>query len=81
MNPYQTLTDAKKAARKLSINNPGKYVTLYACFGIFSQVSERLHVHSPSDSIHGTGYWLNGKEHSFTDKQHGADEKATPALS
>ena len=65
---------------ELSKANPGKYVTLYACFGLFVRLDDHLHVHAPTDSVGGS-YWLNGRAHPFTDSQHGADQRATPALS
>ena len=75
----KTLVEARAFAVKLSRSNPGQYVTLYACFGIFARMAKRLHVCTPSDSILGV-YWLNGKERPFTSAQHGADQRATPAL-
>ncbi len=76
----KTLTEARAFAVQLSNECPGKYVTLTACFGIFAVVADHLHVHAPNDSI-GESYWLNGKERQFTAAQHGADQRATPALS
>jgi len=72
-------TEAKENARKASIDNKGKYITLYACFGIYMQISKRFNVHDPSDSLFGA-YWLNGKEKAFTDAQIIRDEQATPSL-
>ncbi len=75
-----TLAEGKALAAKLSIDNPGKYVTLFTAFGLFAEIADRLHVHAPTDSIGGC-YWLNGIERSFTDSQYGADYRSTPALS
>jgi hypothetical protein len=74
-----TPAEARKYAMKASIDNKDKYVTLYACFGVFIKVSKTLHVNEPSDSFCDT-YWFNGKEKSFTVKQKIADEKNTPTL-
>jgi len=71
--------EAKEKARKASIDNKGKYITLYACFGIYMQISKRFNIHDPSDSLFGA-YWLNGKEKAFTDAQIIRDEQATPSL-
>tara|TARA_R110002073_G_scaffold324631_1_gene502752 strand:- start:249 stop:500 length:252 start_codon:yes stop_codon:yes gene_type:complete len=71
--------EARKNAMKASIANKDKYVTLYACFGVFMKISKTLHVNEPSDSFCDT-YWFNGKEKSFTVKQKIADEKNTPTL-
>ena len=76
-----SLEEAKKEALALSLENPGKYITLCACFGIFAEVRSRLHVFSPSDSWFCDVYWLNGKEKPFTKKQRIACQNATPALS
>ena len=73
-----TLEEAHAFAQALSLES-SNYVTLSTCFGIFATTSKRLHVHAPSDSI-GNSYWLKGIEHSFTDAQRGADERATPDL-
>ena len=75
----KTKDDAIEFAKKASIDNPGCYVTLYACFGIFVKIHKRLNVFAPSDSLFGI-YWLNGKEKPFTAKQKIAAEKATPSL-
>ena len=74
-----TIDQARKFAADLSKENPGQYVTLSACFGIFATVSKKLHVHSPTDSV-GDSYWLNGQEKKFTDSQAAADYRATPDL-
>ncbi len=74
-----TLDEAREFALELSRKNPGQYVTLSACFGLFAELSKRLHVHAPSDSV-GDSYWLNGVERSFSDKQRGADHAATPTM-
>ena len=71
--------DAKENARKASIENKGKYITLYACFGIYMQISKRVNVFDPSDSLFGV-YWLNGKEKKFTDAQVIRDQQSTPSL-
>lgn len=76
----RTLRAAKAFAAQRSLEHPGKYVTLYACFGLYAQMSSSLHVFAPSDSVGGV-YWLNGLERPFTDSQHGEDQRATPALS
>ena len=67
--------EAKQNARKASIDNKGKYITLYACFGIYMQISKRFNIHDPSDSLFNV-YWLN----AFTDAQIIRDEQATPSL-
>ena len=70
--------EAKENARKASIDNKGKYITLNACFGIYMQISKRFNVHDPSDSLYGA-YWLNGKEKACTDAQIIRDEQARQA--
>ncbi|KKM97135.1 hypothetical protein LCGC14_1171040 [marine sediment metagenome] len=79
MEAGKTLDQAREFAADLSRKNPGQYVTLSACFGIFATLSKRLHVHSPTDSV-GDSYWLNGQERKYTDGQKGADYRATPDL-
>ena len=74
-----TLGQARKFAAALSEKNPGQYVTLSACFGIFATLHKRLNVFAPSDSVGGC-YWLNGQERKFSDAQHGADHRATPEM-
>ena len=74
-----TLEDSKVMAERVSRQNPGKYITLYSCFGLFIEVASRLSVHAPSDSVGGC-YWLNGKEKRFTEAQRIADQQATPTL-
>lgn len=76
----KTLDEARAFAKLLSFKNPGKYVTLYSCFGIFAKLSDRLHVHEPSDSI-VNHYWLNGMVKPFTSAQGLADQLATPTMS
>ena len=78
----KSLKEGKVFAQKLSTDNPGKYITLCACFRLFAQIDKRLHIHAPSNSGNpfiDTGYWLNGKHHPFTEKQCIADQNATPA--
>ena len=72
-------TEARATALQTSIDNIGKYVTLYSCFGIFIKTSKSLHVFDPSDSLFGV-YWLNGKEKSFTTAQKIRDEQSTPSM-
>jgi len=88
-NPEETmieagrnLEEAKRTAIRLSKENPGKYVTLFACFGLFAEIRSRLHVFAPSDSSRVCDcYWLNGTERRFTEKQWAADWEATPEVS
>ena len=75
--PATTAEAARAYARHLSTENPGKYVTLFTCFGIFATVADRLHVFAPTDSW-GDSYWLNGTEKPFTSAQRLADQMATP---
>ena len=74
------LTEARQSALRLSEERTGKYITLVACFGLFANVADRLHIFAPSDSIH-THYFLNGKEKPFTDSQRIANQNATPTMS
>jgi hypothetical protein len=79
----KTIPGARDFAQKLSAKNPGKYITIHSCFGLFAEINDRLHISAPSDSgspFLNTGYWLNGKERTFTEKQHIADQNATPTL-
>jgi len=77
--PAKNETEAKKFAVELSKKNKGKYITLYACFGIFANISKNLHVFAPSDSLYNS-YFLNGKQKHFTKSQKVTDEKLTPTL-
>ena len=75
----KTEAEAKAFAMQASIDHPKKYVTLYAQFGIFCSIKNRLHVFDPTDSLFGV-YWLNGKEKPFTKKQKVACDRATPTM-
>mgnify|MGYP003132413204 FL=1 len=77
--PARNKTEATKFAIELSKKHKDKYITLYACFGIFANISKRLHIFAPSDSLFNS-YFLNGKQKYFTTAQKISDEKATPAL-
>ena len=72
--------DAKAEAVALSLSNPGLYVEVFACFGLFAGLRKRLNVFMPSDSVFGW-YALNGKVKQFTGAQVIADQNATPAMS
>ena len=79
----KTLKEAKDFCKELSIKNPKKYITLVACFGLYAEINKRLNVHAPSSAGNPfleTGYWLNGKEKPFTEKQIITDQNATPKL-
>lgn len=80
MNAGNTIDEGRAFALKLSLDNPGLYVTLFTCFGLFARTDKRLHVCAPTDS-YGTSYWLNGKEKTFTENQIIADQLATPTMS
>ena len=80
INAGNTVDEARIFAEKLSLDNPGKYVTLYACFGIFAEIKPRLHVYAPHDSRVTNTYWLNGSEYEFTESQHGAAWRAMPSV-
>ena len=72
--------EAKKEAVKISLENPGSYVTVFACFGLCVTISKRLHVFAPSDSIF-SWYVRNGKTKTFTEKQTIQDQINTPTMS
>lgn len=72
--------DAIPEALKLSNRNPGRYVLVVACFGLFATLHKSLPAQAPSDTPFGW-YALNGKVKRFTTAQHVANQKATPALS
>ena len=72
--------DAKTEAVKISLENPGSYVTVFACFGLCATVSKRLHVFAPSDSVFAW-YARNGKLKTFTEKQTIQDQIHTPVMS
>ena len=74
-----TLREARLNASKLSQEKPGKYVTIFSAFGLFLDVSDRLHRFAPSDSV-GGAYWLNGKEKQFTNAQVIRDQIETSNL-
>ena len=76
---FNNLKDARRYALNFSKKNPGNYITLYACFGLFVHSHKRLNVFAPSDS-YGKSYWLNGKEKNFSEKQVIADQNATPTM-
>mgnify|MGYP003152853588 CR=1 FL=1 len=75
----KTETEARNEATQLSKSNPGKYVTVYACFGLFASLQNRLHRFSPSDSVF-SWYVLNGQIKPFTNKQQITDQNSTPSL-
>ena len=75
----KTEQQAKQEAKKQSQNNGGKYVTVFAAFGLFMSDHDHLNVQAPSDSIFGW-YALNGKIKSFTNSQIIANQIATPAM-
>jgi hypothetical protein len=79
INAGENLTTAKQFARKLSADNPGEYVLLVACFGLFATLHARLNVYAPTDSCVDM-YWLNGKAYKFTERQRIADQNQTPTL-
>jgi len=76
----RTEQDAKREAVNLSEHNPGRYVIVFACFGLFASLSKRLGVFAPSDATFNW-YVLNGKIKSFSTSQHVACQNATPSLS
>lgn len=71
--------EAKVEAIKLSLDNPGQYVTTAALFGLFAFMSKQLDVQAPTDSKF-KWYVLNGKIKPFTTKQRIADQNATPLM-
>jgi len=75
----KTAAEGMAFAEALSIKNPGMYVTLYTCFGLYALLSKRLHVFAPTDSW-GDVYWLNGNARLFTENQRIADQNATPTM-
>ena len=79
-NKFNPVESAKQEALKVSKEQPGMYVTICACFGLFVLTSKRLNVFAPTDS-YIKSYWLNGKEKPFTDAQISADWNATPTMS
>lgn len=74
-----TLEAAMTKAGQVSRDQPGKYVTLTACFGLFITISDRLHRFAPSDSVGGV-YWVNGRKKEFTNAQIIRDQNETPTL-
>ncbi|MBW2559685.1 MAG: hypothetical protein JRE40_02395 [Deltaproteobacteria bacterium] len=72
--------EAKKETIRISKENPRKYVFIVPCFGVYVSINFRLHVNAPCDCPFDW-YVLNGKVKNFTDAQHGADQRATPAMS
>ena len=77
--PAKNKNEATKFAIELSKKHKDKYITLYACFGIYANISKRLHIFAPSDSLFNS-YFLNGKQKYFTTSQKITDETATPSL-
>ncbi|MFM1566062.1 MAG: hypothetical protein ACKJRP_03970 [SAR86 cluster bacterium] len=71
------MSEAKQFAKRLSLDNPHKYVLLTACFGIYAVMYDRLNVFAPSDSCCDS-YWRNGRQKQFTPAQKVADQNATP---
>ena len=71
--------DALAECVQISKENPGQYVTVTACFGLFATLTPRLHVFAPGDSPFGW-YVLNGKAKLFTSAQKVADQNATPMM-
>ena len=79
LSTHNNLKAARKAALLASEEYMGQYITLFSCFNLEVVVNKRLNIHAPGDS-YGSSYWLNCKEHKFTDKQVIADQNATPVL-
>jgi len=74
----------KKEAIAISKKNPGMYVLVHNTFGLFADLTKKLHVHAPGDVAILLGidwYVLNGKVKMFSTKMRIADEKATPMMS
>jgi hypothetical protein len=71
---------AKQEALRLSKAHPGKYLLVVNTFGLFCTLHDRLPPQAPSDTPF-SWYVLNGKVRTFTEAQHVANQKATPALS
>ena len=72
-------SQAKNEAIEISLENPGSYVIISACFGLIASIQKRLNVYAPSDSVF-SWYVLNGTVKRFTIKQEIADQNATPVL-
>ena len=72
-----TEPELKLESIELSKDNPGKYITLSSCFGIFLSIKPRLNIFDPSDSC-VSWYALNGSVKQFSNKQKIADYNATP---
>ena len=76
----KTESEARVEIASLSAVRPGKYLIVAACFGLFAEVHNKLSAQAPSDTPFNW-YALNGKLKQFTEAQHTANQKATPALS
>jgi len=78
--PAKNESDCKAHAIKLSLGNPGQYITVCVDFGVAGfSIDKRLNVFAPSDSTY-SWYALNGKIKQFTGPQRIADQNATPML-
>ena len=78
-----TMKGIKKEAVTISKKNPGMYVLIHNCFGLYADLTKKLHVHAPGDVATLLGidwYVLNGTVKTFTTKMKIADEKATPMM-
>lgn len=76
-----TVAEAKECAKRCSIQNPGQYITITSCFGLFLNIAKRLHVFAPSDAPAAFKcYWLNGVEKPFTTAQKINDQINTPQM-
>jgi len=72
----RTTEELDAEARRYSASHFGEYVLIVACFGPYIVTSQRLNIHSPTDSNRAY-YWLNGKQCPFTKAQRIADQNAS----
>ena len=78
--PATNEADCLDHAIKLSLDNPGMYVSVFVDFGCAGfNISRSLNVFAPSSSTY-TWYVLNGKQRHFTEAQRIADQNATPMM-
>jgi len=78
-----TMKGIKAEVVAISKKNPGMYVLVHNTFGLFADLTKKLHVNAPGDVATLLGidwYVLNGKIKTFTTKMRIADEKATPMM-
>lgn len=72
LNAVDEIT-ALREAYHLSLINPGRYIIVFGCFGLFASIKHQLNVEAPGDSLYDW-YVHNGNVKPFTEKQRAKDQ-------